>query len=98
MCMGRRFFVATFVVAFAPKHHHTNAHEWTQEERQKWQDHIGIDLPHPNEQPDDTGNAEQNVEYFTIAAPHKEGGGEIREYQREPNREQWDQTCSLERS
>ena len=54
----------TMPITLAPEHHHSNAHEWTEENRQEGNDCIGIDLARHNKESDESGNGEENEKRF----------------------------------
>lgn len=63
-----RFFrlrrLAVPIITLAPKHHHDNTHERTEENGQEGNDCVGIDLARHHEKSDESSNDEEDEKCF----------------------------------
>lgn len=67
--------MAFIILTLAPEHHHDDAHEGTEEERQERKNRIRVDFPRCDKQTDDCGNAEEDEQCFARTA-HKAKGNQ----------------------
>lgn len=63
--MSFRNMTGLIVFGMSPKYHHDNAHEGTDEDRQKGQDRVCVDFSSCHEKSNQTGNGEEDEKCFS---------------------------------